>query len=261
MNLRRRGGTKRVVLWAALLALAALPLRWERSWPAWEADVKHPDVERRRMALLALRSVPDERVNRAMNVVSPARHGADPETLRIQHETLRALAPRASGPSVRALAWLEPNAARAVMEGIDLEREGLVEDVQRFLLEAPAAEARLRGLLLLERLGPRAAHAALAARRLAADPEAEVRRQCLRTLARIDADGPYLFRAALAVAGDADEGVRRRAWRVLVRAPQTLDRARDPRFAPWLAEGFAREFPELPDPLREALAEGLAAGH
>ncbi len=260
MALRRRVGRGRAVRWAALLVLGALPLLHRRSWAAWEADTKHPEFERRRMALLALREVPKWRVNRAMNVLAAARHGADLETTRVLHESLRSLAPRAPGPSVRALAWLESHAAQAVMGAIDIEEEGLEDEIVRHLLNAPAAAARQRGLLLLERIGPRAATAAVAVRRLASDPDSEVRRLCLRTLAHIDPDGPYLFRASLAVAGDPDDAVRRRAWRVLVRAPQTLERARDPRFAPLLAEGFGREFPELPAPLREALEQGLAAG-
>lgn len=255
---RPRSVAGRLGLWALLLALACLPLLARRPWAAWRADLAQEDGGRRVLAARALAEVPDELVPGAMSALARSAEEVDAEVAAAAKLSLRRLAPRSGRVLAQTVERGESPQREQALELLGLGGPEVVHALVEVLLGSADSAARLRGLEILEVLGPDARSAAADIERLGADPDPALRRQALRTLQRVHQEGPELFRLAQRLTGDADPGVRQRAWRLLAISPRLLERARDPRFAPGLAEALARELPALPRALQEALEEGLS---
>ncbi len=85
-----------------LSALLAVPGSCSRSTEDWKQDLVSHDPWRREMAVIALRSVPDEDVVRAVVGLIAKARDRDPRVARAAEDSLRELAPRAV-PKLAAL--------------------------------------------------------------------------------------------------------------------------------------------------------------
>ncbi len=255
--LQPRTPVGRLALWALVVALAALPLASRRPWAAWRADLGQEDAGRRLLAVRALARVPDGEVPGTLGALAGVTKDFDAEVAAAAARSLASLAPR--GGEVLARAVARGDGAR-VDEALALLGRGgaaVVPTVIEVLLRSEEPRVRLRALEVFEALGADARAALPELARLDRDPDPEVRRRSLRTLQRVDPGGIELYRLAQRLTRDGEERVRQRAWRVLAILPRTFERARDPRYAAELEAAFLRELPALPEPLRQALDEGL----